>query len=153
MSEEEIYINQPLTTMKIVEILDHNPQLKKINCPPSLYHRTPQKYLDALDELGITVEPLPRKGRPKKYGNQETLQINQMIKEGYGMKEISEKMNIPLKTVYYLKSKPLKRGRKSKYDQVTIRKVGELRNKGMNPREISKKMKIPLRSVYSIFRR
>jgi hypothetical protein len=151
--QEEVYINEPLTSWRIVEILDANPHLKKIMCPPSLFKRTSKKYLDALHELGVEVEPQKRKGRPKKYEAKESVKINLMLKNGNSVEEISEQLGIPLKTVYYLKTKPLKRGRKSKYNMETVKKVGELHRKGLKASEISVKLNIPLRSVYSLINR
>jgi hypothetical protein len=150
---EEVYIKKPLTTRRIVEILDSNPNLKIIKCPPSLYKRTPRKYLDALNQLGVEVESYKKLGRPKKYGKEEVEKINQMIEDGFSMAEISGKLDIPLKTVYYLKSKPLPKGRKKKYDDETVEKVAMLSRKGVRPNEISRKLHIPLRSVYSLINR
>ncbi|BDZ71288.1 hypothetical protein [Methanobacterium petrolearium] len=63
--KDEIYFNKPLSFSKIMELLDQYPDLKKINCPPSLYSRTSSKYLEALDELGIAVVPVEKKDVPK----------------------------------------------------------------------------------------
>lgn len=136
-----------------MEILDQYPGLKKITCPPSLYSRTSPKYLDALNELGINVVPVKKKGRPKKYDDEETEKIQKLLKSGQTPKKIAETLGIPLKTVYYLKDSPLKRGRKNKYNQQQVQEVKNLNKKGVPAKEIASHLKIPLRTVYSLIKR
>jgi hypothetical protein len=151
MSLEKVYINQPLTSRKIMEVLEKYPDLKKITCPVSLYERTSPKYLDALKELGIEVEPVAYKGRPKKYYEKDIFMIKSLLKDGKTPKEISQKMEIPLKSVYYLnKDLKLKKGRKSKYNKDKHLKVREMAKKGASKKQISEKLQIPLRTVYYI---
>ena len=63
----KVHVNKPLSSKLIIEILDENPDLEEINCPLSLYERTSEVYLDALGELGITINIIESRGRPKKY--------------------------------------------------------------------------------------
>lgn len=151
--DDEIYVNKPLSSQVIMELLDQYPDLKKIKCPSSLYLRTSKKYLDALSELGITVEPVNKRGRPKKYDETEAKLIQKMINEGKSPKEIADKLQIPLKTVYYLKNTKLKRGRKPKYSKETENEVKRLFRNGLSAKEISNKLKIPLRTVYCLLKR
>ena len=153
MDDHEIYVNKPLSSQVIMELLDKHPDIKKIKCPNSLYIRTSKKYLDALQELGIEVEPVMKRGRPKKYGAKEALKIHDMLIEGSTPKEISKMLNIPLKTVYYLKDTKLKRGRKPKYSKETEDEIKNLHNDGFSAKEISKKLNIPLRTVYFLIKR
>ncbi len=148
-----MYVNKPLSSRTIVELLDKYPNLKKIRCPNSLYLRTSKRYLDALSQLGIEVEPVIRRGRPKKYGDLDIKNIRKMLKEGKSPKEISDTLKIPLKSVYYLKDVKLKRGRKPKYNKKTEDKVKKLYKKGISAKKISKKFNIPLRSVYYLLKR
>jgi hypothetical protein len=150
---DEIYINKPLTSHKIMEVLDKNPELRKITCPPSLYKRIPKRYLEALSKLGVEVEPVEKIGRPRKYGEKERDMVNLMFKQGYSPQEISDNLKIPLKTVYYLNKTPLKQGRKPKYHPETERRVKSCHQKGVSAQEISEKLNIPLRSVYSLLKR
>lgn len=153
MSEDIIHVNEPLTSRKIMELLETYPDLKKITCPVSLYNRTSPKYLEALEELGITVEARAGKGRPKKYSDKDAFLIKKMLNEGRSPKEISQEMQIPVKSVYYLnKDSKLKRGRKSKYSKNMYIKVKDLAKKGVPRKEISKKLNIPLRTVYHILK-
>ena len=136
-----------------MELLDKHPDVKKIKCPNSLYVRTSKKYLDALSELGIEVEPVMKRGRPKKYGEKEALKIHEMLVNGSSPKEISQKLDIPLKTVYYLKDTKLKRGRKPKYSKETEEEIKHLHDEGHSAKEISEKLNIPLRTIYFLIKR
>ena len=149
----EIYVNKPLSFSRIMELLDQYPDLKKISCPPSLYSRISPKYLEALNELGVTVVSVEKKGRPKKYNENDTQRIQHLIKTGTSPREISETIGIPLKTVYYLKDSPLKRGRKMKYNTQKVKKVKNLYTDGVPAKDISRDLKIPLRTVYSLLKR
>lgn len=154
MSLEKVHINQPLTSRKIMEVLEKYPDLKKITCPISLYKRTSPKYLDALKELGIDVEPLSSRGRPNKYDEKKVFEIKNLLKDGKTPKEISKQMKIPLKSVYYLnKDSHLKKGRKSKYAKGIHIKVREMAKNGVPRKQISERLHIPLRTVYYILKK
>lgn len=154
MSLEKVHINQPLTSRKIMEVLEKYPDLKKITCPISLYKRTSPKYLDALKELGIDVEPLSSRGRPNKYDEKKVFEIKRLLKDGKSPKEISKQMKIPLKSVYYLnKDSHLKKGRKSKYAKGIHIKVREMAKNGVPRKQISERLHIPLRTVYYILKK
>lgn len=149
----EVYINKALSSQVIMELLDKYPHLEKIKCPQSLYARTSPKYLDALKELGIEVEPVIRRGRPRKYDSGEVETIHDMLTAGSTPKEIAEKLNMPLKTVYYLKDIKLKRGRKPKYSPEREEEVKKLHRDGVKAKDISKQLNIPLRTVYFLIKR
>ncbi|ADL58564.1 DUF1699 family protein [Methanothermobacter marburgensis] len=150
---EKVHLNQPLTSRRIIEILEKNPDLKKITCPISLYHRTSKRYLEALEELGVEVEPVKRIGRPRKYTEKDVKMVQNLLREGKTPKQISGITDIPLKTVYYLKGDmKLKRGKKRKYDKNTRLRVREMARKGVPARKISEELGIPLRTVYYILK-
>jgi len=150
---EEIYVSQPLTIQRIMELLELHPELAKIKCPPSLYSRTPSKYLDALLNLGVVVEPEKRMGRPPKYGDKEVKMVDELLSQGRTPQEIARETGIPLKSVYPLIQSKLTRGRPPKYDNKTISIVKELQGSGKSAREISEQLDIPLRSVYFLIQR
>lgn len=153
-----VHISSQLSSKKIVELMDKFPNLKKITCPPSLYTRISKKYLEVLKELGITVEMKYNWGAKKKYNNEIKEEVINLIKKGQKPFEIAEKLNFPVKTIYYLKNSGeneeihLKRGRISKYSDATITKIKNLAKSGISPKKISKQEKIPLRTVYYIIR-
>lgn len=148
--DQEIYINQLLTSHKIMAILDKNPEIKKIICPPSVYKRTAPKYIEALANLGVKVEPVSKRGRPKKYDEKDLEKINKLSNQGSTPREISDTLEIPLKTVYYFIGSPLKRGRKPKYSLKTAQKVKSMHDEGHSVKEISENLDIPIRSIYSL---
>jgi hypothetical protein len=150
---EEVYVNEQLSSRRIMEVLDSNPELKKITCPMSIYSRISKKYIEALTELGIEVEPVLKRGRPKKYNASDATTIQKMLDNGESPKEISKKLNLPVKTVYYLKNSSLKRGRKVKYTSEKAREVKKLYGKGIPAKKISENLKIPLRTVYFLIKR
>ncbi len=136
-----------------MELLEKYPDLKKITCPPSLYARISPKYLHALDELNVDVVPVAKKGRPKKYNDEIVENVQKLVKSGHNPNEIAEKLQLSLKTVYYLKDSPLKPGRKVKYNPQKVQKVKNLYNNGVSAQEISSKLEIPIRTVYSLLKR
>ncbi|MCK9152486.1 helix-turn-helix domain-containing protein [Methanobacterium alcaliphilum] len=154
MPSEKVYVNQPLTSRKIMALLDQNPDLKEINCPTSIYQRISPKYLEALEELGIEVKSIERKGRPRKYSQNDRMIVTKLLKEGKSPLQVSGQMNIPLKTVYYLKKDlNLKKGRKFKYNEKTRLNIKKMAKQGVSPKEISSRLQIPLRTVYYILKR
>ncbi len=136
-----------------MEILDSNPDLEKITCPRSIYNRISKKYMSVLKELGIEVEPVKRTGRPKKYSSNDATRIQNMLDRGESPKAISNKLKLPIKTVYYLKNSSLKRGRKVKYTKEKAREVKKLYSRGTPAKKISENLKIPLRTVYLLIKR
>ena len=151
-----VHISSQLSSKRIVRLLDEFPDLKKITCPPSLYNRVSEKYLEVLKELGIEVEIKYNWGAKKKYKDEKKEEVINLIKKGQDPSKIAKKLNLPVQTIYYLKNSdnkekiPLKRGRKSKYSDATITKIKNLSKSGTSPKKISKQEKIPLRTVYYI---
>ena len=148
----KVHVNKPLSSKLIIEILDENPDLEEINCPLSLYERTSEIYLDALNELGININIIESRGRPKKYDDELKDSINKMISSGLSVKTIASRLNIDSKTVYYLKKDKLKQGPKSKYSDKTKEEIVRLRSKGVPVTKISDKMNIPVRTIYYILK-
>lgn len=149
----KVHVNKPLSSKLIIEILDENPDLEEINCPLSLYERTSEVYLDALGELGITINIIESRGRPKKYDDDLKDTINEMISSGLSVKTIASRLNIDTKTVYYLKKDKLKQGPKSKYSDKTKKEIIRLKDEGIPVTKISERLKIPIRTIYYILKK
>ena len=149
----KIHVNKPLSSRLIIELLDENPDLETIECPQSLYERTSQTYLDALNELGTTISIIEQRGRPQKYDEGIRDTIDEMLNSGFNPKAIAKRLHISQKTVYYLKNKKLKQGPKSKYSQDTRNQIVELKNKGTPVKIISRMLDIPIRTVYYILKK
>ncbi|AFL96114.1 hypothetical protein CL1_1919 [Thermococcus cleftensis] len=99
----EVYINLRPTKEILVRILERAPNVRKISCPPSLYPKVSKKIISALSQMGIELVPegYPR-GRPRKYDEETIRRVRELVKVGVPAKEISARMGIPLRTVYYL---------------------------------------------------
>lgn len=149
----KVHVNKPLSSKLIIEILDENPDLEEINCPLSLYERTSEIYLNALNELGVRINIIESRGRPKKYDDDLKEKINEMISSGLSVKAIASRLNIDSKTVYYLKEKKLKQGPKSKYSEKTKREIVNMKDNGVPVKKISEKLKIPSRTIYYILKK
>ena len=149
----KVHVNKPLSSKLIIEILDENPDLEEINCPLSLYERTSEVYLDALGELGITINIIESRGRPKKYDDDLKDTINEMIGSGLSVKTIASRLNIDTKTVYYLKKDKLKQGPKSKYSDKTKKEIIRLKDEGIPVTKIYERLKIPIRTIYYILKK
>lgn len=149
----KVHVNKPLSSQLIIELLNENPDLETIECPLSLYERTSQTYLDALNELGINISVIEQRGRPQKYDEGIRNKINEMLNSGLNPKAIANRLHIDQKTVYYLKNKKLKQGPKSKYSKDTRNRIVELKNKGTPVKLISKMLDIPIRTVYYILKK
>lgn len=148
----KVHVTKPLSSKLIIEILDENPDLEEINCPLSLYERTSEIYLDALAELGVSINIIESRGRPKKYDDDLKNEINDMLNSGLSVKTIASRLNINNKTVYYLKKNKLKQGPKSKYSEKTKKEILTMRNNGTPVKKISEQLEIPVRTIYYILK-
>ena len=99
----EVYVNLRPTKEILVRILERAPNVRKIACPPSLYPKVSKKVIAALAQMGIELVPegYPR-GRPRKYDERTVRQVRELLMRGVPAKEISSRMGIPLRTVYYM---------------------------------------------------
>ncbi len=149
----KIHVNKPLSSRLIIELLDENPDLEEIECPQSLYERTSETYLDALNELGVLITSIEDRGRPKKYDETIRGKVNEMIEDGLNPKSIANRLHIDRKTVYYLKEKKLKQGPKSKYSDETKKEIVKLKERGTSVKAISETLSIPIRTVYYIIQK
>ncbi|NJE04601.1 DUF1699 domain-containing protein [Thermococcus sp. M36] len=107
----EVYVNLRPTKEILVRILERAPNVRRISCPPSLYPKVSKKVISALAQMGIELVPegYPR-GRPRKYDERTVRQVRELLMRGVPAKEISSRMGIPLRTVYYMIEQAEKRG-------------------------------------------
>ncbi len=99
---KKVHLSVRPTINILASILTAAPNVEVITCPPSLYERTPKKIKEALKKIGIRFEPLLlTPGRPRSHPNWKIEKVYELEKKGYSAKEISEKLGIPLTTVYY----------------------------------------------------
>ena len=99
----EVYVSLRPTKEVVVKILENAPNVRRISCPPSLYPKVSKRVIYALNQLGIELIPEKRpRGRPRKYDEKTVKLVQEMAEKGVPMKEISERLGIPLRTVYYM---------------------------------------------------
>jgi hypothetical protein len=146
----KVHVDKPLSSRLIIELLNDNPDLEEIECPQSLYDRTSETYIDALNELEITISVIENRGRPKKYDDSLKEKIDELLESGFNPKAIANRLHINVKTVYYLKNKKLKQGPKSKYSDETKKEIIKMKNEGTSVKNISSALDIPVRTVYYI---
>ena len=145
-----IHTTEVLTTTVIMDLIDKYPNLEEITCSPSIYKRTSDNYIDALNQLDITVTKKYNWGAKSKSNGEEFVVLG-MVQEGYTAREISEKLDISLNRVYYLLRKNKSDVKFDNYNRKhDHREVLNLKKEGLSPREISQKLDISLRSVYYI---
>ncbi len=143
-----IHITEALSSFMIVNLLENYPNLEKITCSPSVYNRTSNTYIEALNQLDIEVVKEYHWGASKKPCDYED-ELLKLANEGYKASEIAEMLDITVNRVYYLlrrnKTKLETNTKKHDYDEIK-----SLRNDGLKPKEISEKLNIPIRTVYYI---
>ena len=99
----EVYVSLRPTKEGVVKILENAPNVKRISCPPSLYPKVSKRVIYALGQLGIELVPEERpRGRPRKYDEKTVKLVRELARKGVPMREISERLGIPLRTVYYM---------------------------------------------------
>ncbi len=143
-----IHITEALSSFMIVNLLENYPNLEKITCSPSVYNRTSNTYIEALNQLDIEVVKEYHWGASKKPCDYED-ELLKLASEGYKASEIAEMLDITVNRVYYIlrrnKTKLETNTKKHDYDEIK-----SLRNDGLKPKEISEKLNIPIRTVYYI---
>ncbi len=149
----EIHVSTQLTSILIVEFLDNLPSLKRITCPKSIYDRIPDKYIEALKDVGISVEIKYNWGR-KKYSKELINDVIDYFNQGKRSEEVAEILDMSLSEINYLKSKYSDRIKithyKKKYDDELREEIKSLKADGLKAKEISEIKGIPVRSVYYI---
>ncbi|WP_297536163.1 DUF1699 family protein [Thermococcus sp.] len=106
----EVYINLRPTKEVVVKILENAPNVRRISCPPSLYPKVSKRIIYALGQLGIELVPEERpRGRPRKYDEKTVKLVRELATRGIPMREISERLGIPLRTVYYMLDEKIRR--------------------------------------------
>ena len=88
-----IHITEVLSSLKIMDLLEEYPNLEKITCSPSVYNRTSNKYIEALNQLDIDVVKEYHWGASKKPCDYEE-ELLQLASEGYKAAEIAEILDI-----------------------------------------------------------
>lgn len=104
--DEEIYISLRPTQEIVERLIEETESIKKLKCPKSLYYQVGEKVENKLQKKGVELEPGEfSPGRPRKYSDEEIDRMIQMREEGFPVNEISERMDVPVRTVYFYLNK------------------------------------------------
>ena len=82
-----VHITKGLTSSTILDLIEEYPNLEEITCCPSIFNRISKNYIDALNQLDITVSKKYNWGAKPKYSSLEEDILN-LAKEGKKAKEI-----------------------------------------------------------------
>lgn len=86
----------------VVSMLNVAPNLRTLYLPRSLRDETSKFILTALRRIGVEVKELDRpRGRPRTRRGEVVDEVRRLGGEGVPAREISRRMSIPLRTVYY----------------------------------------------------
>jgi hypothetical protein len=87
-------------------LLEHGKNLKVIVVPPSVYEQTSERVKSYLKDKRVSLEKgEARAGRPHKYSEEDIKKIIALKNQGTPIIQISKKLDIPRRTVYYLLEK------------------------------------------------
>jgi hypothetical protein len=93
-----IHVSKNLSTNKILRILENNPDLKELTIPRSLFNRISNRNLNALTKMGIKV--YIKNEYLNIYSSYEINKIKKMRDLGLNVDFISNKLDIPISTIY-----------------------------------------------------
>ena len=101
-TDDEVYLPLRPTIEIINKIIQRNPNVKKIQCPQSLYLQVSKKAFKRLREIGVEIQPGDiRVGRPLKHDINLIRKVINEKANGKPVKQISEENGIPVRTIYY----------------------------------------------------
>ena len=101
-TDDEVYLPLRPTIEIINKIIQRNPNVKKIQCPQSLYLQVSKKAFKKLREIGVEIQPGDiRVGRPLKHDINLIRKVINEKANGKPVKQISEENGIPVRTIYY----------------------------------------------------
>jgi len=106
IEDEVVYLSIRPSIDAIVALLENDPNIRIILCPPSLYDLTSTRVKNALKKVGISLERGSFKvGRPVKYNKRDIEEIFKLYNSGIPVSKIANELGIPRRTVYYYLNK------------------------------------------------
>lgn len=92
-------VKRKMSIRAIAGLLDREPGTKQIVCSQGAYNHLPKRALAALNKMGIDVKVVDvRRGRRPVT---DIERIGKLAEAGLSANEISKKMSVPIRTVYY----------------------------------------------------
>ena len=96
-----IHITKALSSLGIMNLLEKYPNLERITCSPSVYDRTSNNYIQALNQLDVEVVKEYHWGASKQSCDYEE-ELLRLASEGYKAKDIAEILDISVNRVYQI---------------------------------------------------
>lgn len=92
-------IKKKVSIKDLIRILDRYPNLRYITCSRGAYRHFPKKAINALHRMKISLKIVEvKRGRRSSV---DAGRIHALLSQGLSAKEISQKLSMPLRTVYY----------------------------------------------------
>ncbi|MFH0817938.1 MAG: hypothetical protein V1909_04865 [Candidatus Micrarchaeota archaeon] len=105
-SSERIVALKTKASIPLIANILSNTKAQEIRCSKAIYDTIPKRALLALDKMNVKVRIISLlRGRPNKHPLKVRSQVFKLLKSKFPKKEISEKLGIPLRTVYWLEKK------------------------------------------------
>ena len=100
---EKVHLSIRPSVTVLVHILSKAPNVRIIAVPPSLLKCVPIKIKRALEKVGVELSPeCAEPGRKRK---RDPKPVIELLKKGFSAKQVSERLGVPVSTVYYYKNK------------------------------------------------
>jgi hypothetical protein len=101
-AERAVALKTKASIPLIANILS-NTRAREIACSKAIKGTIPQRALIALKKMGIGIRVVElRRGRPRKHPEKKRSAVLDLLSLGESHKSVSEKLGIPLRTVYWI---------------------------------------------------
>lgn len=105
-TDEKVYLSRIVGMDILLALIEYGENLKVIVVPPSVYGQTSERVKSHLEKVRVNLEKgNERAGRPPMYTDENLKKIVQLKNKGVSIAEISRKLDIPRRTIYYLLEK------------------------------------------------
>ena len=105
-SDKDVYVPRIVGMDILLALIDCGKNLKAIVVPPSVYEQTSERVKQYMKDRRISLEKGDeRVGRPPKYKKEDVQEIFHLKNQGIPIAQISRKLHIPRRTIYYLLEK------------------------------------------------
>lgn len=105
-SDEAVVAIKTKASIPLIANILANTKAQEIVCSRAIYETIPKKALLALKKMNVNVRVVSLlRGRPNKHGKKTRSLVLKMLSSGVPHKEVSEKLGIPLRTVYWIGKK------------------------------------------------
>lgn len=105
-TDEKVYLSRIVGMDILLALLEYGENLKVIAVPSSVYDQTSERVKSYIEKARVNFEKgSERVGRPPMYSDEDVQKIVKMRNKGVPIAEISRKLDIPRRTIYYLLEK------------------------------------------------